>query len=385
MDQGARQELRVRRPLPREELAAERAPQCQELGGTHRAAWPLALAESLEQGPAPLEVALEALVIERRQHPPVAGDQHLAVELGLEVERDLDVVAARLGEQAPFTLETGVEVGATQGGEETDHRHRDAGLLDELDLGVEYLGAVAVEAEDEAAGDLDALALDRGDGVEQVVVVGAVGVLDLLGLEQRLRVRALDAEEGHGEAGVDHGVEQRLELGQVDAGLGIEVERIAALPLPVGDRGQQPERFLLVADEVVVDQEHRAAPAERVEAVELGDHLLVRLGAWNAAEELGDVAELAVERTAARELQRHRAVGLEVEQLEARHRSGGDRGLALGAVGPRGAAGLPVGEETGRSPPPRRAGSGRRPRSRRRKKSDADRPPPPGAGARWRA
>ena len=308
---------------------------------------PRAVAEAAEHRPAALEVAPQALVVERREHAPIAGDQYLAVELGLEVERDLDVVAARLVEQAPLAFETGVEVSAAQGGEQADHRDGDARLLDESDLGVEDLRPVAVEAEDETAGDLDALALDGGDGVKEVVVVSALGVLELVCPAQRLGVGAFDAEKGHREAGRNHGIEHRLEPCQVDARLGVQVERVAALALPVGERVQQAQGFLLVADEVVVDQENGAAPAERVEAVKLGEHLRVGLCARDASEQLRDVAEFAVEWAAARELKRHRGVGVEVQQLEARHRGGDDRRFALGVVDPRGPARLPVREEAG--------------------------------------
>jgi hypothetical protein len=120
----------------------------------------------------------------------------------------------------------------------------------------------------------------------------------------------------HRESCFDHPVHQRIVLRQVDARFGKEVEGVAAFSLPGGDDGQQAHRLAPVADKVVVDQEHRASPAKLVQAVELAEHLSVGLGTRGAAEEMGDVAELAVERAAPRELERHGTVGLKIDEIE---------------------------------------------------------------------
>ena len=67
-----------------------------------------------------------------------------------------------------------------------------------------------------------------------------------------------------------------------------------------------------------------AAITELVERLELVQHLIVRLGARRPAVKLDDVAELAGERTAARELHADVEVVLELQQIEARHRRLGD-------------------------------------------------------------
>src|SRR6266516_1715910 len=69
------------------------------------------------------------------------------------------------------------------------------------------------------------------------------------------------------------------------------------------DLAQQLLRLLLVPDEVVVD-DHRGEEARLAYLVELGDHLRGLLGARHAAVDHDDVAELALERAAARELER---------------------------------------------------------------------------------
>ena len=76
-----------------------------------------------------------------------------------------------------------------------------------------------------------------------------------------------------------------------------------------------------VADQVVVDEIDMAAIAEIVEALQLRQNLVVGLGARHAAVELDDVAELAGERAAARELDADVEIMVEFEQIEARHRA----------------------------------------------------------------
>ena len=82
---------------------------------------------------------------------------------------------------------------------------------------------------------------------------------------------------------------------------------------------QQRLGFLLVADEVVVDDEDVAQP-EPMDLAHLRHHLLDRLGARAPAVHDDDVAELAVERAAARELDGHGAVLIDLQQIEARQR-----------------------------------------------------------------
>ena len=90
--------------------------------------------------------------------------------------------------------------------------------------------------------------------------------------------------------------------------------------MPLANFGQQQLGVALVADEVVVDQEDRTAPTQVVEVLQLGNELLGSLGAWFAAVEHDDVAELAIEWAAPGELHAHRVVGIELKQIEAGNR-----------------------------------------------------------------
>ena len=155
-------------------------------------------------------------------------------------------------------------------------------------------------------------------------------VLQLARLLQRLCGRRLDAEEYGGESRLHHRFDQGGQRGQVDARLGVELERAAVLLLPPRDLRQQLGCLAPVADEVVVDHEDRSTPPELVQRIELPQHLRRRLHPGVAAVQLDDVAELALERTAPRALHAHRRVARAVEQIESRRKGGGK--IRLGVV-----------------------------------------------------
>ena len=80
------------------------------------------------------------------------------------------------------------------------------------------------------------------------------------------------------------------------------------LLLPLCQIGKQQPDVLFVADEIVIDDEECAAPIQIVQSIEFREHLLIAFCSWHASVNLDDVTELARERTAARILNRHRAV-----------------------------------------------------------------------------
>ena len=86
--------------------------------------------------------------------------------------------------------------------------------------------------------------------------------LPLAALDQPLLVRRFDPDEDRAEiAGMHHA--QKVSIGgKVDRGFGIEPEREAVLLLPCQQIGQQFLDVGLVADEIVIDQKHPAAPAQ---------------------------------------------------------------------------------------------------------------------------
>ena len=78
--------------------------------------------------------------------------------------------------------------------------------------------------------------------------------------------------------------------------------------------------LLLVADKVVVHEKDALAPAQRVEAVQLGDDLRGGLGARTMPQQRRHVAKVATEGAASGELDADRIVMLEIRQLPKRRR-----------------------------------------------------------------
>ena len=170
----------------------------------------------------------------------------------------------------------------------------------------------------------------------------------LAGHRKACLIGGFDAEEHRFKAGLRHHPHHLVVGGEVHRGLSGEGEGIAPLDLPFLDRRQQQFGVAFVADEVVVHQEDGAAPAQVVEPLQLGHQLFRTLGAGLTPVQHDDVAELALERAAPRELHAHRVVGVEFEQVKA-----GDRGaryirfFAVGAEAARAVAPLDRLDEQG--------------------------------------
>src|SRR5262249_21220727 len=109
------------------------------------------------------------------------------------------------------------------------------------------------------------------------------------------------------------------------AGFGNERERAPVTLRPVGQGREQSLDVALVANKVIVNDENRPAPADPQQRVQLGQRLLIALRAGDAAIDLDDVAELALKGTAARVLDRHRAVASEVCNMKVRYGRRGER------------------------------------------------------------
>ena len=113
-------------------------------------------------------------------------------------------------------------------------------------------------------------------------------------------------------------------VGEVERGFGRELERVVMRFEPLGELRKERLDGLLVADEVVVHEVDVTAIAQAVELIELCEHLCVGLGAWHAPVKFDDVAELAGERAAARELHADVEIVVEFQEIEARDRRLGD-------------------------------------------------------------
>jgi hypothetical protein len=138
--------------------------------------------------------------------------------------------------------------------------------------------------------------------------------------DQRRSIGTFDADEDSDEIGALHQHQKLGIVGEIERGFGGELERIIARFEPRCEFRQKRLDGLFVADEVVVDEVDMAAIAEAIERVELGKHLRVGLGARHPPVKLDDVAKLAGERAAARELHADVEIVVEFQQIEARDR-----------------------------------------------------------------
>ena len=172
------------------------------------------------------------------------------------------------------------------------------------------------------------------DGLDKV----AAGVLGLARLFQARDARTLDPDEDGRDVGIAQEAQQLLVLGDIQRHLRVEVEGVVVLFPPRRHRAQQLLGELLVPDEVVVNQEHLLG-AQPTALADLLHHLLDPLHARPTPIDDDDVAELAVEGTAPRELDGKRVVGVHVEQVKARHGRQAHVGFlfcrVLGLPGPR--------------------------------------------------
>lgn len=271
----------------------------------------------------------------------VAFDEVLDVHARDDVGGAVHVVAGGFTEEAAFAFHAGVEGGAGRGLEDADHGHDDAAFLDEIDLPLEDARGVGVEADDEAALNLEAVLLDGFDAGYEV----AATVLDFVALGEAFLGGGFEADEDGVEAGLVQHVHEGGIVGEVDGGFGVEGEAFFAAP--PGDEGGEQffEEVAFVADEVVIDEEDGVAPAALVEGIEFGDDLGGGFGAGLVPEEGGDVAEVAVEGAASRILDAHRGVAAQAYEIPAGDGGFGEGGVGGGSVAGFGPAGGEVVEE----------------------------------------
>ena len=155
--------------------------------------------------------------------------------------------------------------------EQPDHRRGDARPLNEVELQLEDLARIAVEADDEAALHLEPGPLDRADLLRQI----AAHVLMLLAFLEARRDRRLDPQE--------HAAKTRPASSGPSSSASsarftdASVRKSICGRRRVAPRHQRPQKLLhapLVADEIVVDEKHRPLPARVHQRIELREHLL---------------------------------------------------------------------------------------------------------------
>ena len=157
---------------------------------------------------------------------------------------------------------------------------------------------LGVKADDEACDDEHAGAVDFVDAVGEAPPVFCFFCIDtsvsLSGLSMPTNTMK--------KLSLSHHRQQLVVIGEIERGFRRELERIAMLLLP-RDRARGRNAFTAFLLPMKLSSTKSSGRGSRaIERVELGQHLRRRLDPRRAAVELDDVAELAGERTAAREL-----------------------------------------------------------------------------------
>ena len=151
-------------------------------------------------------------------------------------------------------------------------------------------------------------------------------VLCLVALGQTVLVRRFNADEDRGETRLCHQVHELFIVSQIDRNL--RIERHASYPLAPFDQGRQ-QVFLempLIPHEVIVNEKDALTPSELVQPIQLANDLPGGFDARPVSKKYGNVAKLAIEGAAARILDRHGRVVLQVSQFPQRCRGLSDIG-----------------------------------------------------------
>src|SRR2546425_1456437 len=243
--------------------------------------------------------------------------------------------------QSSLSSEPARQLSIRERGEQSNHRHRDPRGFHTRRDRARGLSSLAIEPEDEAGGH------DHPVIVEAVHALhdGVARVLLLLGTDQELFIRRLDADEDVAKVHGFHHAKQLHIIREVDGRLGAEEKRKPALLAPRQELRQEPHHGLFVGDEVVIDEIHMTSVVQLIETFQFSKDLVRGFRAGLPAVELDDVTELAVERAAAGKLDPDVQVLPELQKVEARRRALGHVGLLLGAVDPVRGSGFQVGEK----------------------------------------
>ena len=203
-------------------------------------------------------------------------------------------------------------------------------MLNKPDVGVKRLRRLAIQPEDKAAHDLEALRLQGVYGMERVLRVVFAHVLGLFGGDERRGCWRLNAHEDGGKARLDHRIHELVVLHEIHAGFGREGKRIVAGTLP-GDEGpEQPQGLAPIANKIIIHEKERAAPPKIVQQRAFGQHLIRGFGPRHTAIELGNITKLAIKGTPTRELQQHRAIRAHGDEIIAGEGRLGDGRLSWG-------------------------------------------------------
>lgn len=215
---------------------------------------------------------------------------------------ELELVAAGLVDESTFSLHAVVQRRSLERGQHADHRPGNVEALHVLHHLIEAVQTVSIEAHNQSRRDKQATLTKLTNGDRRVHLLGHRHVLKLLRLAKSLHRGRLEASEDHQKPGLDHEVHQIRLCCDADVRFRVELEGVLVFHLPVTNCFQNRDRRLLVADEVVINDEDVAAVASDLDRCQLAQDLIRGLEPRTLPEELGHVAELAAVRTAPRAL-----------------------------------------------------------------------------------
>ncbi len=213
-------------------------------------------------------------------------------------------------------LQSPGKLGIGQGIQKADHGDGNGHILDTADHRLGHGILFLIESDDEARVHKDAGPIDLVDAFGKI----PPGVLFFIDAHKRLGIRSLDTGENGEKSGVAHQRQGFVAVRQVQTRFGRKREGTALALVPIAKRFQERPHGFRVADEVVVDDVHMPAVAERVKGVQFTQHLFGCLEAGGSSVQLDDIAELTVERTTPRVLHPYMHVMLEFEKVETGHR-----------------------------------------------------------------
>jgi hypothetical protein len=245
--------------------------------------------------------------------------------VGLEINiEESAAFCGVLGEEASFFGEAGVEGGAGEGGEVGNLDVVEAAFADEAEDIAEGLGTGAVEAEDEAAIDGDAMALNFFDGAE--VSVGAIGFP--IGIEldavEGIIGGLFEADEDLGATGAADHAEEFVVFGDGEVGFGEPADLFAF------EGAEEVFGVAAIDESVVVGEFDEGVFVEFFEAADFGDDFVDGFD-FKGGEAHGGGAELASEGATALGLDGEAGVSIGLKKIEAGHGGIGEIEGAFGA------------------------------------------------------
>src|ERR1700736_2825785 len=204
-------------------------------------------------------------------------------------------------------------------GEHADRGMDHMGLLDESYLPIENVQAVMVETDDHTTPDLEPVGLDGVHLFYNAALLTAQ-VLQLTRFTQRFLVGRFNADKDVTDICLVHEAHEFFIVCHIERSLRKKSHRIIMRLLPSDDFAENVFYRLLIADQIVINDEDAAEPTKTAKQLQFGNNLGYRLEARTTTEGYNDVTKLAGEWAAARELHRSHDITVHLQKVVARRR-----------------------------------------------------------------